>query len=276
MYISGESKMEAEHPGPSSIHSEGEMTEVPAPIRLGDYEVIRIRSHRLGKGGYGTVFVGKDTRTNDAVAVKIVAIDEKTIKYLDRESKLLNTCKHENIIEVFHIQRKNTELYIVMEYCSAGNLNQYIETNGFTYERCVGFMEDITTAVDFLHNEKKVHHRDIKPDNVLISDAPVAKLADFGFAKEFDVSSAVASGSVVGTPPWMPPEMTQNYSKYGLAVDIFPLGLMFLAMVTLLPNRGHLPAITGEFPNTQRTFNQSQASIMTHKTTFKQSQASLS
>ena len=234
-------------PSPSSIQlEERTITEVPAlpPIRLGDYEVSS-RSNRLGKGGYGTVFIGKNTLTNDAVAVKVVEINENTLKYIDRESKLLHACKHKNIIEVFHIQPKNNKLYIVMEYCSAGNLNQYVETNSITCETCVSFMEDITTAVNFLHNEAKVYHRDIKPDNILISDAIVAKLADFGLAKEFRVSSSVASGSAVGTFHWMSPEMVQGHSKYGFAVDIFPLGLLFLAMVTLLPKRGDLQAITG-------------------------------
>ena len=242
--------MEAELPGPSPLCSEREMTEVraPPPIRLGDYEVIRSRSNRIGKGGYGSVFIGKNTRTDDAVAVKIIEIDEDTMKYIDRESRLLKTCKHKNIIEVFDIQPTKTELFIIMEYCSAGNLNQYVEKNSITYERCVSFMEDITEAVDFLHNKKKVYHRDIKPDNVLISDAHIAKLADFGLAKEFHVSVSFVTGSTVGTPSWMPPEMTEGHSEYGLTVDIFPLGLLFLAMVTLLQKGGKLQAITGEYP----------------------------
>ena len=282
IYVSGESKMEEEFPGPSSVHSEkGAVTEVPAPppIRLGDYEVVSSRSNRIGKGGFGSVFIGKDTRTNDAVAVKIAEIDEKTITYIDRESRLLRACKHKNIIEVFHIQQKNNELYIVMEYCSNGNLNQYVETNSITYETGVSFMEDMTTAVNFLHNEAKVYHRDIKPDNVLISDAIVAKLADFGLAKEFRVSSSIASGSAVGSFHWMSPEMIEGHSKYGFAVDIFPLGLLLLAMVTLLPKRGSLHPITSEYPDTQAiVYNLKAVScvyILTHKLTFKQSHLSI-
>ena len=249
--------MDAKLPGPSSVHSEtGEIAEVPAevpappPIRLGNYEVIRIRSNQLGKGGFGSVLIGKDTRTNDAVAVKIVEINDKSMKYIEREYRLLKACKHKNIIEVFHIQATNIDLFIVMEYCRAGNLNQYVEKNSITYERCVTFLEDITMAVDFLHNEKHVYHRDIKPDNVLISDAIIAKLADFGLAKEYRVSSSIDSGSVVGTPYWMPPEMTQDRSKYDLAVDIFPLGLLFHAMVSLLLKGGSLQPINGEYPET--------------------------
>ena len=246
--------MEAELPGPSSIHSEkGGTAEVPEPpsIRLGDYEVIRIRSNRLGKGGYGSVFIGKDTRTNDEVAVKIVEIDKQSMKHIDRECKILKACKHKNIIEVLHIQATDTELFIVMEYCRAGSFNQYVEKNSITYEKCVCFMEDITTAVDFLHNKKNVYHRDIKPDNVLIDDETVAKLADFGLAKECNVSASATSGSAVGTPHWMPPEMTQGRSKYDLSVDIFPLGLLFHAMLCCLANgSGRLQAITGQYSDT--------------------------
>ena len=254
-HVLGEPKTKAELSGSSSIHSgKGGMAEAPSvhPIRLGNYEVIRILSNRIGKGGYGSVFKGKDTSTNDAVAVKIVEKNKKTMKYIDREIKLLKACKHKNIVEVFYIETSTTELFIVMEYCSAGSLSQYVEKNSITYERCVSFMEDITAAVDFLHNKKKVYHRDIKPDNVLISDPTVAKLADFGLAKEYyvPVSSSIASGTVVGTPCWMPPEMTQGRSKYDLAVDIFPLGLLFHAMVCRLPNRGSLHPITGEYPYT--------------------------
>ena len=237
LHVSGESKIEAE-------------VLASPPIPLGDYEVINSRSNRLDKGGFGTVFIGKDTRTDDPVAVKIVEINDKNTKYLDRENRILKGCRHKNIIDVFDIQITKTAMYIVMEYCSAGNLNQYVEKNSLTYERCVSFMEDMTAAVNFLHKKKKVYHRDIKPDNVLISDTTVAKLADFGLAKEFSVSSSFAPGSVCGTKYWMPPEMTQENIKYNFAVDIFPLGLLFLAMVTLLPKRGNLQAITGEYPDT--------------------------
>ena len=207
-------------------------------------------SFRIGRGGYGKVFRGKDTRwpTDNAVAVKEVEKNERTEKYIDRERRLLNCCKHKNIVEMFDIQEQNNAMYIVMEYCWVGNLNQYVETNLLTYEMCFSFMKDLTMAVDFLHNERNVYHRDIKPDNVLIGDALVAKLADFGLAKEYYVASSSAEpGSFAGTFPWMPPEMHKKPIKYDYAVDIFPLGLLFFAMVTLLPERGTLHPITGEY-----------------------------
>ena len=180
--------------------------------------------------------------------MKIVEIDNTTEKFIDREYKLSRDCKHKNIVDVFYTKVIKPKLYIVMEYCSAGSLSQYVKQNSITFRRCVSIMEDVTAAVEFLHNEKKVYHRDIKPDNVLISDASVAKLADFGLAKVYDVSYSIDYGSAVGTRYWKPPEMTKKDRKYGFTVDIFPLGLLFHAMVTLLPNRGNLVPITGEYP----------------------------
>ena len=183
--------------------------------------------------------------------MKVVEIDSTTETFADREDKLSIDCKHKNIVDVFYTKVIKPKLYIVMEYCRAGSLSQYVKENSIKFRRCVSIMEDVTAAVEFLHNEKKVYHRDITPANVLISDASVAKLADFGLAKVYvNVSYSVDDGSAVGTRYWKPPEMSQRNRRYGFTVDVFPLGLLFHAMIILLPNKGNLVPITGEYPGT--------------------------
>ena len=106
----------------------------------------------------------------------------------------------------------------------------------FTLKNDLGYMTDVAIAVKFLHG-KGVCHRDIKPTNILMKDdgdGSFAKLADFGLAREFDKSSSGATATArTGTIHWMAPEIpvTRVRCKYGLAVDIFSLGLLFLALV---------------------------------------------
>ena len=241
-------EMQAGDPAHLPTRSNEAQVQREDPIDLGDYEVICSRPNRLGTGGFGRVYKGRNTITNNDIAVKVIEISDKTRGYIKRENDLLRECHHENIIQLFHSATKSSTAYIVMEYCRQGNLNKFVNTNSINFEQCISFIVNVAAAIKYLHMVLLICHRDIKPDNILVSDANICKVADFGLAREFTGSTSFVTGSAVGTHSWLPPEVItdNNRIKYNLSVDIFPLGLLFLSMIRLLPNTGDLDAFKGE------------------------------
>ena len=155
------------------------------------YEVDEIRNNELGRGGFGIVYKGRNIRTREEVAVKKVAISNATKKFVDRELQFMNKCKHKNIIKMFWSQGDNHVRYFVIEYCPFGNLNKFMKDKGIYQALCLGFMGDLGDAVWYLHH-LYIAHRDIKPFNVLVKKENgefILKLADFGLARHFPVSS---------------------------------------------------------------------------------------
>ena len=209
----------------------------PNLISLGKhYEVNCINDNELGKGGFSVVWKGTDVRTNDPVAVKQLSKKTHRIgEFVNRELLFLKECKHENVVKLFEKVEDDKSYFIIMEHCNKGDLDEFMKDRNVRVEECFGYMKDVTTVVKFLHG-KGVCHRDIKPTNILMKDdgdGCYAKLADFGLARELGSSSGATATAKTGTLHWMAPEIpvTRVKCRYGLAVDIFSLGLVFLALV---------------------------------------------
>ena len=223
----------------------------PNLISLGNYQVNCIDENELGKGGYGVVWKGSHVRTEKPVAVKQLSKKTPRItEFIQRELRLLREYEHDNIVKLLKEVDDGKSHFIIMEYCNKGDLDEFMKDRDVHFEECLGYMKDVATAVKFLHG-KNVCHRDIKPQNILMKDdgnGCFAKLADFGLAREINGSSSGASATgKTGTLSWMAPEICAigvSRCRYGLAVDIFSLGLVFLALV--LHKAGeHLRAFTG-------------------------------
>ena len=203
-------------------------------ILKGPYEADR--SKVLGSGSYGIVLIGRCVQTNETVAVKMVAITDRTTIFVKRELKLLSKIHHPNIIKLLWSEANRSNQYFVMEYCIHGNLNAFIRNREISFGLCVKFMLDIAQAIDYLH-KKRISHRDIKPANILVSedDGYFLKLADFGLARYFPTSSSLITATQgTGTFGWMAPEVHDNSglgSTYNISADVFSLGLLFLALV---------------------------------------------
>ena len=222
----------------------------PPPLRLGNYEVVRSRQNLLGRGGFGRVYLGKHIETGDDVAVKEVEITDKTWTFIQRELSYMNTCKHDNIVLLFDTKKTTHSAYIIMEYCQHGNINQFMQKHEMSFEKCTSFMKNMADAVGYLHCDKQICHRDIKPDNVLVSnDLQSSKLADFGLVRVYAGSSSGATGSGVGTDGWLAPEVLpddEGRSTSSFPADIFSLGLLFLAMLLSLPGKASLVYYKGK------------------------------
>ena len=208
----------------------------PNLLILGEnYEVSCTEENELGAGGFGKVYRGTNTCTNKPVAVKQLArTNKENDNLVERELRSLKTCNHKNIVKFFEHVKDDKSFYFIMEYCRHRDLDKFMLDKHVCYKDCLGYMRDITGAVQYLH-EQEVCHCDIKPSNVLMADDDsgcIVKLADFGLSRELRYTDSTSKESVTPnrcTRYWMAPEIS---GLYNLAVDIFSLGLLFLALMT--------------------------------------------
>lgn len=206
----------------------------------GKYTVV----NRIGSGSYGDVFKVKDPRSND-YALKLLRLWEVSnelhnplVAKFDQEYKT-GKLSSEYLIHSLDFGVVGGNPYLLMEYCSSGDLSKYI---GKDLTQLPGFAHDILEGLHTLHSEGKVH-RDLKPENVLIRNNGKAALTDFGVVGEMDQSKRMSEvgwwkkrpKQVLGTPLYMAPEMADRVGggvTYLPTVDIWSFGVMMYELLT--------------------------------------------
>ena len=218
---------------------------------MDDYHIDRNPKNLLGQGGFAKVWKAKTVGENKDVAVKEVQEDGRTVKFIEREKALMKACNHRNVITFYDAISEDSVMHFILELCYHGNLNNFFkgQKHRVSFEQCLQYMENIASGVEHLHSHR-ICHRDLKPCNILVQcdgDGQAnMKVADLGLARSLSGSSSPASLTAkVGTAGWQAPEMPRssnsNSNKYDLPVDIFPLGLLFLAMLRHLVGKGLEP-----------------------------------
>ena len=219
------------------------------------FRIVETNSNVLGKGGFGVVWLGHDNRDDTEVAVKQVERKPETERFCERELQFMQRCHHPNIVKLIAFDMQDGSLFFILELCPKGNLSDFVKDKDINFRVCLGYMLDITSGVQFMHG-KKIGHRDIKPANVLVKDDKCVKLADFGLSRDLTDSTSASATADIGSIPWMAPEVPIVKSAetptdedaprhvYGLAIDIFSLGLLFLSLILHRPGR-HLTAHIG-------------------------------
>eukprot|EP01103_Thecamoeba_quadrilineata_P017144 TRINITY_DN5965_c0_g1_i1.p1 TRINITY_DN5965_c0_g1~~TRINITY_DN5965_c0_g1_i1.p1 ORF type:complete len:670 (-),score=180.17 TRINITY_DN5965_c0_g1_i1:85-2094(-) len=185
----------------------------------------------LGQGGFGKVFIGYDRRTALKVAIKVIdtekITDQKLKKKLDDERALMRTLSHTNIAALIHDYSDLDSLYLVMELCSEGTLEDYLKGNKNIPEVQVkNFVQQTARALQYLR-QKGIIHRDLKPANILITKdangALVLKLTDFTFARVLEENDLAQTRC--GTPLYMAPEIALA-SNYTDKSDLWSVGVI--------------------------------------------------
>lgn len=200
---------------------------------LEDYELI----HRIGCGTYGDVFKARNIRTSELAAIKIVKLDPgDDITSIQQEITMMKECKHKNIVAYFGSYHRNTRLWICMEYCGGGSLQDIYHVTGPLKEKQIAFVcRETLQGLYHLHETGKMH-RDIKGANILLTERGDVKLADFGVAAEISASVAKRK-SFIGTPYWMAPEVAAVEKKggYNHLCDIWAVGITSIELAELQP-----------------------------------------
>jgi len=187
---------------------------------------------KIGEGGVAEVYRATDVRTKEYVAIKKMRMDSKVLPIgaLVNEISIMKSSPHPNIVRYFDTYKVGPYIWVVMEFMGCGSvtdiLEQYPEvkmTEPQMASICLATLKGLT----IIHNKHAVH-RDIKSDNILLSNSGLAKIADFGFAAQLTRKKQFRN-TVVGTPYWMAPELIQGLD-YDLKVDVWSLGIMAMEM----------------------------------------------
>ncbi|HMP02390.1 MAG TPA: serine/threonine-protein kinase [Gemmatales bacterium] len=203
------------------------------PIRLGDFEI----SQKLGQGGMGAVFKAKQLSLDREVALKVLAKhladNEEFVIRFYREAKVMAKLDHENVIRCYGVGQDKGLHYMAMEYVDGGTLQNWLDKQGrFSVGDALHATLACAYALEHAHDLKLVH-RDIKPDNALITKKGVVKVADLGLAKPTDDDLALTQTGVgAGTPHFMAPEQMRNAKDVDGRADIYALGCQLYYLLT--------------------------------------------
>ncbi|GAB1302097.1 Mitogen-activated protein kinase kinase kinase kinase 2 [Apodemus speciosus] len=197
---------------------------------------------RVGAGTYGDVYKARDTITSELAAVKIVKLDPgDDISSLQQEITILRECRHPNVVAYIGSYLRNDRLWICMEFCGGGSLQEIYHATGPLEERQIAYVcREALKGLHHLHSQGKIH-RDIKGANLLLTLQGDVKLADFGVSGELTASVAKRR-SFIGTPYWMAPEVAAVERKggYNELCDVWALGITAIELGELQPPLFHL------------------------------------
>ncbi|XP_045606427.1 cyclin-dependent kinase 14 [Procambarus clarkii] len=191
---------------------------------------------QLGEGSYATVYKGYSNLTNQVVALKEIRLQEEEGAPFTaiREASLLKQLKHANIVTLHDIIHTRETLTFVFEYVHT-DLSQYLEKHGGgLHPRNVKlFLFQLLRGLSYCHR-RRILHRDIKPQNLLISEIGELKIADFGLARAKSVPSHTYSHEVV-TLWYRPPDVLLGSTDYSTSLDMWGVGCIFTEMITGVP-----------------------------------------
>ncbi|XP_021928254.1 cyclin-dependent kinase 14 isoform X3 [Zootermopsis nevadensis] len=206
-----------------------------------------IKLEQLGEGSYATVFKGYSNLTNQVVALKEIRLQEEEGAPFTaiREASLLKELKHANIVTLHDIVHTRETLTFVFEYVHT-DLSQYMEkhSGGLEHRNVRLFLFQLLRGLAYCHR-RRVLHRDVKPQNLLISEMGELKLADFGLARAKSVPSHTYSHEVV-TLWYRPPDVLLGSTEYSTSLDMWGVGCIFVEMITGVPT----------FPGVRDTYDQ--------------------
>ncbi len=207
---------------------------------VGRYHIVE----KLGMGGMAAVYRAFDRQLQRDVAVKIIRIDAfaphvvlRTRKRFEREAQSLAQMDHPNIIPIYDYGEYDKAPYLVMKFIRGGTLKDYItNSRSCAYNDAARLLAPVAHALGYAHS-LDIIHRDVKPANILLSEAGVPLLSDFGVAKILEAGEGhtlTMDNAAVGTPEYMAPEQWEN--DISPQTDIYALGVVFYELVT-----GHKP-----------------------------------
>ena len=190
----------------------------------------------IGVGGMANVYRGKDTKTGNAVAVKILKEEfldnEELVRRFKNESKAISILDHPNIVKVYDVSVTDKLQYIVMEYVDGITLKEYLKQRGgpLTWKEAVHFATQVLSALHHAHS-KGIIHRDVKPQNIMLLADGSIKMMDFGIARLSRAQSQTVSDKAIGSVHYISPEQAKG-DRTDARTDIYSVGIMLYEMLS--------------------------------------------
>ncbi len=204
-------------------------------VLVGRYEIVAL----IGQGGMGTVYKATDHELDRIIALKTIrpdlAANDASLRRLRQETLLARQIAHRNVIRVYDLGVSGALRFITMEFVEGQDLKSVLELRKkLTPEEAAPILHQICQGLSAAHSENVVH-RDLKPQNILLSPDGRVRIMDFGLARSFDDTGMTQTGGILGTPAYMSPE--QALGQHGdIRSDIFSFGVIAYELLT-----GQLP-----------------------------------
>lgn len=194
----------------------------------------------LGQGNFAKVYHGRDLKTGQSVAIKVID-KEKVLKVglidqTKREISVMRLVNHPNIVQLYEVMASKTKIYFVMEYAKGGELFNKVAKGKLKENVARKYFQQLISAVDFCHS-RGVYHRDLKPENLLLDENGTLKVSDFGLSA---LSESKRQDGLLhttcGTPAYVAPEVINRRGYDGAKADIWSCGvILFVLMAGYLP-----------------------------------------
>src|SRR5436190_2510430 len=220
---------------PPSVASITEPPRVSGERYIGKYRL----KGELGRGGMGTVYLAEQPGLGREVAIKelIQSADPVALRRFLQEAQVMARTSHPNLVQVHDMELQGNVNYLVMEFIRGRSLRDWMNQAQIPPPQVFAVMHGVLQALDYAHRHAIVH-RDMKPENVLISDEGMVKVADFGIARLMDDTglggTTTKTGTTVGTPQYMSPEQAAS-SKVDGRSDLYSAGIIFYELVAGQP-----------------------------------------
>lgn len=210
-------------------------------IIAGRYEFVKY----LGGGGMSNVYLAKDKILNRDVAVKVINIPpyekEKAVERFEREVQNTTILSHSNVVNVLDVEEDDNCYYLVMEYIEGPTLKEYLCKEGkLSADEAVEMTLQILKGIAHAHHHRIIH-RDIKPQNILMTKNGTLKILDFGIARALSETALTETNHVMGSVQYLSPEQAKGQST-DESSDIYSIGIVLYELLT-----GH-PPFNGETP----------------------------
>uniref|UniRef100_A0AAR2JB08 non-specific serine/threonine protein kinase n=1 Tax=Pygocentrus nattereri TaxID=42514 RepID=A0AAR2JB08_PYGNA len=195
---------------------------------VGNYRLLKT----IGKGNFAKVKLARHVLTGREVMHKgiILSLPHSLLQNLFREVRIMKILNHPNIVKLFEVIETEKTLYLIMEYASGGEVFDYLVAHGRMKEKeARAKFRQIVSAVQYCH-QKRIVHRDLKAENLLLDADMNIKIADFGFSNEFTIGSKL--DTFCGSPPYAAPELFQGKKYDGPEVDVWSLGVILYTLVS--------------------------------------------
>ncbi len=229
-----------EHHKPAPKHALDPRALKPGDVLDHRYEIL----DRLGKGGQGAVFRAFDKKLNEELAIKILilnpALAEELMDSFLREVKLSRKITHRNVVRLYDIGQSGGVHYLTMELIIGMDFNHYMfEHWPMSYSDLLNIFKQIVEGLNAAH-QLGIVHRDVKPQNILLTSDGTVKITDFGIAAAAGAMMKTTEELSVGTPDYMAPELAEaDFDSADQRIDIYSLGIfMYEAFTGVLPYEG--------------------------------------